>query len=294
MLTKVKSCAILGLEGAVIEVEVDISPGLPAFNIVGLPDAAVQEARERVRAAIRNSGCEFPMRRITVNLAPADLKKEGPSYDMPIAVGILRSSGQIDAELDAAMYFGELSLDGGTRHTKGILPMVAMAKEVGFSQVFLPAENAQEGALVEGVTVMPVSDLSELVAHLRGDARIQPSPQDLDILSKEAFSSWGPDISHVKGQEHAKRALEVAAAGRHNLIMTGPPGSGKPSWPRPCHRSFPSCPPPKRWKQPRSTASPAFCPRTSPSYGSGPFVRPTTQRRTLGWWVGAGHPAPAK
>ena len=227
MLTKVKSCAILGLEGAVIEVEVDISPGLPAFNIVGLPDAAVQEARERVRAAIRNSGCEFPMRRITVNLAPADLKKEGPSYDMPIAVGILRSSGQIDAELDAAMYFGELSLDGGTRHTKGILPMVAMAKEEGFSQVFLPAENAQEGALVEGVTVMPVSDLSELVSHLRGDAPIQPSPQDLDLLSKEAFSSWGPDIAHVKGQEHAKRALEVAAAGRHNLIMTGPPGSGK-------------------------------------------------------------------
>ena len=155
MLTKVKSCAILGLEGAIIEVEVDISPGLPAFNIVGLPDTAVQEARERVRAAIRNSGCEFPMRRITVNLAPADMKKEGPSYDLPIAVGILTSSGQMEEQADSALYLGELSLDGSTRHTKGVLPMVAMAKDEGFAQVFLPAKNAREGSLVEGITVMP-------------------------------------------------------------------------------------------------------------------------------------------
>ena len=178
MLTKVKSCAIFGLEGAIIEVEVDISPGLPAFNIVGLPDAAVQEARERVRAAIRNSGCDFPMRRITVNLAPADMKKEGPSYDLPIAVGILTSSGQLEEQANSALYLGELSLDGSTRHTKGVLPMVAMAKDEGFAQAFLPAENAREGSLVEGITVMPVSSLAELVSHLTGESAIEPCPTD--------------------------------------------------------------------------------------------------------------------
>ena len=192
MLTKVKSCAIFGLEGAIIEVEVDISPGLPRFNIVGLPDAAVQEARERVRAAIRNSGCEFPMRRITVNLAPADMKKEGPSYDLPIAIGILASSGQLEEQANTLLYLGELSLDGSTRHTKGILPMVALAKDEGFSEVFLPAENAKEGALVEGVTVMPVSSLGELVSHLRGDSAIEPCPTDDMLLAKDSFPPRRP------------------------------------------------------------------------------------------------------
>ena len=144
MLAKAITCAIVGLEGAVVETEVDISPGLPAFNIVGLPDTAVQEARERVRAAIRNSGYEFPMRRITVNLAPADLKKAGPSYDLPIAVGILSSSGQVSADISNAVFLGELSLDGKLRHTNGILPMVGLAEEMGIDRVFVPAVNAKE------------------------------------------------------------------------------------------------------------------------------------------------------
>jgi len=151
MLAKVMSCAVVGLDGAIVEVEVDISSGLPAFTIVGLPDAAVQEARERVRAAIRNSGCNFPMKRITVNLAPADLKKEGPAYDLPIAIGILFSSEQLSADVSQMLFLGELSLDGSVRHTHGILPMVALAKEKGLSTVFIPAADAGEASLVEGL-----------------------------------------------------------------------------------------------------------------------------------------------
>ena len=169
MLAKAKTCAVLGLDGYIVEVEVDISPGLPAFTIVGLPDTAVQEARERVRAAIRNSGCDFPMRRITVNLAPADLRKAGPAYDLPIAVAILLASGQISAIPESALFLGELSLDGGVRHTNGILPMVVVAREESFEAVFVPASDASEAALVEGGEVVPVDTLAGLASHLRGE-----------------------------------------------------------------------------------------------------------------------------
>jgi len=227
MLAKVLSCAVVGLEGAIVEVEVDISSGLPAFTIVGLPDAAVQEARERVRAAIRNSGLTFPMKRITVNLAPADLRKEGPAYDLPIAVGILLSSEQLSADISETLFLGELSLDGSLRHTHGILPMVALAQENGLATVFVPATDAGEASLVQGVRVIPANSLVELTTHLQGEAIIPDYRPDGDgeFAAPEGWSAI--DLTHIKGQEHVKRALEVAASGGHNLLMSGPPGSGK-------------------------------------------------------------------
>ena len=228
MLACTNSCATVGLEGFIIRVEVDLSPGVPRFNMVGLPDAAVQEAKERVRAALRNSGLQFPMRRITVNLAPADLKKEGPAYDLPIAIGILLSSGQLESAPAGAVFLGELSLDGSLRHTNGILAMVSVARDQGYDSVFVPAMDAEEASLVEDITVYPATTLDSVARHLRGERLLEPMQGDGWAHCSALPPVSDPmNLSHIRGQDHAKRALEVAAAGFHNLLFSGPPGSGK-------------------------------------------------------------------
>jgi magnesium chelatase family protein len=226
MLAKVFSSAVVGLDAVPIEVEVDISSqGLPSFTIVGLPDKAVEEAKERVRSAIRNSGADFPAKRITVNLAPADLPKEGPAYDLPIALGILLASEQILADVSHAVFSGELSLDGRIRSIPGILPEALMAKERGFTEVYIPEENTTEAAIIEGITIYPLVTLTSLFLHLTKQALLTPVPPlELSDTDDVVFDS---DMRDIRGQHQAKRALEIAAAGGHNLFLKGPPGAGK-------------------------------------------------------------------
>ncbi|MHB8133339.1 MAG: YifB family Mg chelatase-like AAA ATPase [Anaerolineaceae bacterium] len=226
MLSRIFSCGVIGLDGVVIEVEVDTNKGKPIITIVGLPDTAVQESRERVNSAIKNSGFIFPRARVTVNLAPADVRKEGPAYDLPIAVGILVASKQINSGLlEKSLVVGELSLDGTLRHVRGILPMAALARQEGFKRLIVPAMDASEAALIPDIEVIAVDSLRQLCEWAHGEIVLPPI--ETTFSETDCFTVFQTDFQEIKGQEHVKRALEVAAAGGHNVLMIGPPGSGK-------------------------------------------------------------------
>jgi magnesium chelatase family protein len=227
MLARVWCASLVGIDAVKVGVEVDVAGGLPAITIVGLPDTAVQESRERVKAAIKNSGFAFPVRKIIINLAPADLRKEGPSFDLPISVGVLTASEQVDADLlGDYLFLGELSLDGSLRPVAGVLPIAAKAQQLGIKGLVVPADNAQEASVVKNLTVYGFKHLSDVADFLCQPQNYQPvTYQPTQTVEKSPVSYL--DLQEVKGQTHARRALEIAASGGHNLILVGPPGSGK-------------------------------------------------------------------
>ncbi len=292
MLAKVYSCAVLGLEGALVEVEVDIARGLPAFNLVGLPDTAVQESKERVRSAIRNSGTTFPMNRITVNLAPADLRKAGPAYDLPIAVGLLVASEQVVADIAQSIFIGELSLDGTIRHVEGMLPMVSIALREGMATVYVPFEDAAEAALIDGLTIIPVRSLSEVIAHLNGERYIAPFVSSTAVSIENGY--YPVDFRDIRGQEHVRRALEVAASGGHNVLMCGTPGSGKTLMARALPSILPPMSPDEALEVTKVYSVSGKLPQGTPLMRQRPFRSPHHTTSNAGLVGGGRNPRPGE
>lgn len=295
MLSTILTGATIGLDTVPVEVQTDVSKvGLFKFNIVGLPDKAIDEAKERVTSAIRNSGASFPQHRITVNMAPADIRKVGPGYDLPLALGILLAHGEFSADVSNALFIGELGLDGSLRHTTGVLPLTLLAKQLGLTHIYLPAVDAPEASVVPDINVMPLQSLSQLIELLTSRAELNPHPYThfSDILQSDTLAPF--DFADIKGQEQAKRALEIVAAGHHNLMLHGVPGAGKTMLTRALPSIMPTLTETEALEVTKIYSITGNLPKSQSLITTRPFRSPHHTTSRIGLIGGGSYPAPGE